>query len=152
MNSNHIARVVGATTLCAILLIACGGPLVMLPGGRLAGTVAATPTDWGFTDAVETIQIETRPADPYSVNVWGTASGSDLFIACGDPTSQWCANLHADPSARVRIGDAIYAGSVRLVEDEATRERALVAMKKKYDFEPSAEEQARAELFIFRGR
>lgn len=152
MELTRDARIVFFSTLCSVALIGCGGPLVMIPGGQLSGPVVSAPTDWSFTDEVDTIQIETRPDDPYSVNVWGTALGPDLFIACGDPTSQWCENLGADSRARVRIGDSVYTGAVRLVEDEPTRERALVAMKKKYDFEPSPEDKARALLFIFRGK
>jgi len=152
MQSNRVARptILGILVLFASGLAGCGGPFVMIPGGQLSGPVLSAPSSWSFTDEVDTIQIETRPADPYSVNVWGTASGSDLYIACGDPTSQWCENLRANSTARVRIGEAIYRGSARLVEDPATRERVLVDMKKKYDFEPSPEDKTRAELFVFR--
>ena len=144
------ARLVFALVVCGLSVGGCGGPLVMIPGGALSGKAAAAPANWRFTDDVDTIQIETRPEDPYSVNVWGTALDDHLMIACGDPESTWCDHLRSNPAARVRVGDSIYSGTARLVTDPDIRERALVAMKKKYDFEPSREEKEQALLFEFR--
>ena len=56
-------------------------PIFTFPGGALSGELEPAPTDWAFSDAVDTIQLETRPGDPYSVNVWGVAAGDDFFIA-----------------------------------------------------------------------
>ena len=46
----------------AASLAACGRPFVLLPGGALEGQTAAIPESWSFTDAVDTVQLETRPA------------------------------------------------------------------------------------------
>ena len=56
------------TLLLALALAAsiagCGGPVVLFPGGALEGQAAETPDSWAFTDAVTTVQLETRPATP----------------------------------------------------------------------------------------
>ena len=53
-----------ALVLAASLAVACGGPFALLSGGALEGQAAAIPESWSFTDAVDTVQLETRPATP----------------------------------------------------------------------------------------
>ena len=49
--------------------VACGGPLLIFPGGELSGEVVTEPVeDWSFlSDSF--IDLETRPDDPYSVQL-----------------------------------------------------------------------------------
>ncbi len=132
----------------SILVLAIGcGPLVMIPGGRIDGTPTPPPGDWSFSDAVDTVQLETNPDDPYSVNVWGVAAGAAFYIAAGDRDSQWARNMNRDPEVRLKIEDAIYELRAVPVEDEAELERFLAAAKKKYDFEPDEEQRAGAQLY-----
>ena len=137
-------RLVLTTTLT--LMLGCGGPLVMLPGGALSGPVETPPADWSFTDAHETVQLETRPADPYSVNVWGTAAGDHFYVA-GRADNEWAAHIAADPNVRVRIDGTVYELHAEATSDEAELDAFLVALEKKYDFEPDPEERERAALF-----
>ena len=58
---------IAASMLVGAVVVACG-PIVMIPGGELSGTPAPVPESWDFTNEVDTIQLETRPEDPYSVN------------------------------------------------------------------------------------
>ncbi len=45
-------------------------PFLVLPGGELRGTLdSSVIDDWGLTDEVDFVQIETRPDRPYSVRV-----------------------------------------------------------------------------------
>jgi hypothetical protein len=73
-----------AAFVLALLLTAlvadCSEPLLLLPGGALEGATVPTPEGWSFTDDVDTVQLETNPTDPYSVNIW--------VIAPGDPLEQ----------------------------------------------------------------
>ena len=40
-------------------------PFLVFPGGQLRGTLdSSVIDDWGFTDEVEYVQIETRPERP----------------------------------------------------------------------------------------
>jgi len=133
------------------LLLALGcGPLVMVPGGELSGTVKPVPGDWSFTDSVETVQLETRPEDPYSVNVWGVAAGGGFYIASGrGESAAWAKHIAADPRVRVRVGNDLYELVAVRTADEAEMNAFLDAAKKKYeDFEP--DESQRKEAILFR--
>jgi hypothetical protein len=134
----------------ALLLVAGCGPLVMVPGGELSGTVKPTPSDWSFTDSVETVQLETRPEDPYSVNVWGVAAGNAFYIASGrGESAAWAKHIAADPRVRVRVGNDLYELVAVRTADEAEMNAFLDAAKKKYeDFEP--DESQRKEAILFR--
>jgi hypothetical protein len=127
-------------------LLACG-PTVMIPGGELSGETEAVPSDWSFSDAVETVQLETRPEDPYSVNIWGVAVGSDFYVAAGNAENAWALNIAEDDNVRLRVGEAIY--ELRAVRDGSpeARQRFLAAAKRKYDFEPDEEQASEAILF-----
>lgn len=127
--------------------LACG-PIVMIPGGELDGTPTPPPSDWSFSDSVDTIQLETRPSAPYSVNLWGVAVGSAFYVAAGDgEESTWARNIQVDPEVRLRIENRIYEMRATRVDDEAEKERVLSALKAKYDFEPEPDERSKAWLF-----
>ena len=55
--------------LLVFAAFACSGPLGLTSGRGLAGEVAPVPPDWGFAGAYGTAQLETKPEDPYSVNL-----------------------------------------------------------------------------------
>jgi hypothetical protein len=131
---------------CVVGLAGCG-PLVMIPGGRLSGEVQPVPVDWSFSDAVETVQLETRPSDPYSVNIWGVGVGPDFYVASGRASNAWAGNIEADPRVRLRIEGTLYEMRAERVDTQAERERFLVAAKAKYDFEPDSEQSSEAILF-----
>ena len=140
-------------SVAALFGMACGGPLVMIPGGELSGTVQATPSDWGFSDSVDDVQLETRPSDPYSVNVWGVGAGHRFLIAAGGGVeSAWATNMIDDSRVRLRIGENIYEMKAMLTNDEGVRTEFLAAAKEKYDFEPNAEQSAEAALFVLTPR
>lgn len=123
-------------------------PLVMIPGGQLSGTLRPAPTDWSFTDAEDTVVLETRPDDPYSVNVWGVAADGRFFIAAGDAESTWAKNVQANPLVRLKIADAIYELRATATEDPKDLDAFLVAVKEKYDFEPEPEQRSTSTLFV----
>ena len=57
-------------SLVAALVLAGCGPTVVFPGGELRGTVSSgTVSDWSFSDDTSTVQLETRPSSPYSINI-----------------------------------------------------------------------------------
>ena len=136
-----------AIALLALLAPLACGPLVMIPGGALSGEVAPPPGDWTFTDDIDTVQLETNPEDPYSVNVWGVAAGDGFYIAAGDKDSQWARNVRANPFVRLRVDGVLYELAAKEVMDDAQRELFLVAVKKKYDFEPDPEQRESSSLF-----
>lgn len=89
-------------------LLACEGPTGLLPGGALSGSVVPAPANFAFARDAGTVQLETRPADPYSVNIACAIVGDGLYISAGDNRSQWVENMEADPRVRMRIAGMIY--------------------------------------------
>jgi len=136
--------------LVAAVLIAalgCDGPLYMLPGGELSGSVNPAPEDWKFTDSHEEFQLETRPDDPYSVNIWGVALRSGFYIMTSRETD-WSEYVEADPHVRLRVGEDIYELKAERSDDRLDRRRLKAALRNKYDgFEPDAELEAKAVAF-----
>jgi hypothetical protein len=130
----------------------CGRPFVLLPGGALEGPTLPAPESWSFTDAVKTVQLETRPADPYSVNIWVVAVGESLYVHAGANRSAWVENLEADPNARLRVNDSIYALAAARVADQAEFDRFSDAYERKYGRRPRNENVAEAYLFRLRPR
>ena len=101
-------------SLIVLLATACGGPFLVFPGGRLSGEVVSEPiTDWSFADD-RFIDIETRPGDPYSVELNYIVKDGHLFI---DPAEDrdWLEHIRADPNLRVRFGGKVYPVTAVLV-------------------------------------
>jgi hypothetical protein len=134
-------------TLLAILLAACNGPFVLLPGGALEGETAPVPSDWAFTDTVDTVQFETLPSDPYSVNIWVIGLDEHLYVHAGTGRSTWVENMETDPNVRIQIEDAIYELAATRVEDQAVFERFSDAYEQKYGRRPRNENASEAYLF-----
>ncbi len=121
---------------CMLLLSACsGGPLVTIPGAALSGSVVAAPDDWAALAAQDTIQVEFRPADPYSINIWGAGIGRDLYIATGADGTRWTVFIDADPRVRVRIGESLFELQAVRVSDTAEHARVVSAYEKKYELD-----------------
>ena len=122
-------------TLLFVLPIVSGwGPCGPITGGRIAGELATElVNDWTFTDDISTIQIETRPDDPYSVTTWCFTDGPHLYIPSrGAPTKPWVKNVLADPRVRLRIGGKVYAMRATRVTDDGQRGKLIALLKKKY--------------------
>ena len=131
----------------ALWAIACD-PMGPLPGGALEGTLAEAPADWSTVADEETVQLETRPEDPYSVNLWGLPLADGYYLAAGrGPDATWVKHIQADPNVRLRIRDTVYELRAERIEDEKALELFSHALKDKYDFEASPEQRDRAWIF-----
>jgi len=100
-------RAPGLVLLLSALGLACGGPFLVFPGGALRGEVVSEPvTDWSFADD-SFIDLETRPSDPYSVELNYFVRDGQLYI---DPAEgrQWLEHIREDPRVRVRFGGRVY--------------------------------------------
>ena len=64
----------------ALLAMGCSGPLPFMSGGALAGEEEPVPPDWTFAEDFAVAQLETRPEDPYSVNIAYTLVDGRLYI------------------------------------------------------------------------
>lgn len=86
-------------SVALLSLAACSDPILYFAGGRLSGTEATLlelPTSSGV------MQLETLPADPYSVNIGFVLLDGNIYI---DPAEdrQWYQNILVDPTVRVRF-------------------------------------------------
>ena len=141
------------TMLCSCLLFIGCGPIVTVPGGKLSGATQPMPSSWAFTDEIEIVQLETRPSDPYSVNIWTVATEDVLYIVAGSgPETAWARNIEADPRVRLRVDDSIYELKAVRSNDDASRDVFLVEAKKKYDFDPEQEDLSKAVVYRLESR
>jgi hypothetical protein len=99
--------------------VGCDGPLVVFPGGRIDGEVRPAPPAWGDDGEYGFAQLETRPEEPYSVNIAYTIHDGALYVNAGDTETQWVKNMTANPNVRMRIDGTLYALTAQRVDDEA---------------------------------
>ncbi len=138
---------------CSIFFLgACSGPFVLLPGGALEGAVAAPAEDWAFTDEIDTIQFETNPAEPYSVNIWVTALDQNLYVHAGANRAEWIENMENDSRVRLRVHESIYELDAARVETQEEFDRFSDAYEKKYGSRPRNEDVSEAYLFRLAAR
>lgn len=122
--------------LCAAICLAACKPILTFPGGALDGIVTPVPADWSFTDAIKTVQLETRPADPYSVNIWVIALDGQLYVHAGANRARWVEHIEADPRVRIAVGDALYELTATRVTEQAEFDRFSDAYDAKYERRP----------------
>ncbi len=127
-------------SLAAALVLTACAPTVVFPGSKLSGTVAnGTVSDWSFSDATSTVQLETRPSRPYSTNIWGVSSGSAFYISAeswrtilGLGNARWVGHIADDRRVRLRIGETLYERKAVRVKDAAELASVLTLFEKKY--------------------
>ena len=137
--------------LICFLFMACG-PFVLLPGGALDGASSPSPADWAWTDDYSTIQLETRPEDPYSVNIWIVADGDKLYIHAGANRSAWVENMQSNPTVRVQIEDRIFDLHATRVEEQQEFDHFADGYEKKYGSRPRNSSVAEAYLYRLTAR
>ena len=136
------------TFLSALTLAAaCADPTLLLPGGALEGQTSAVPGSWTFTDEIDTIQLETDPAEPYSVNIWVIALDQHLYVHAGANRAAWVEHMEADPKVRMRVDESIYELAAARVSEQEEFDRFSDAYEQKYGRRPRNENVAEAYLF-----
>jgi len=126
-----------AVVLGLLATLGCG--YVPLPGGELDGTPRPVPEDWSFLADTSIVQIETRPSDPYSVNIWAVGMGPVVYLHAGDNRTAWVEHLEVDPRLRMRVGDDLYAMRAVRVDSQAEFDRFADAYEAKYWGRPGNE-------------
>jgi len=100
-------RGVRALAALSSLLCGCSGPFLFLPGGALRGELHQEPvSDWSFVDA-RSVALETRPRDPYSVQIGYVVRDGRLYIDAAEGR-RWHEYIREDPRVRVRFDGAVY--------------------------------------------
>lgn len=113
-----------------LALCGCSEPWGPLAGGELSGQPLPAPAAW---EAVpRTVQLETRPTDPYSVNLWAVQAGEALYVAGDQDGKRWISHVRADGNVRLRIESAVYALAAVEVDGADERRQVAAAFARKY--------------------
>ena len=111
----------------AVLLSACEGPIGFFSGGALTGTEVETPVPWQFEEDYGFAVLETRPEDPYSVNLAYVQMNGNLYVYAGDTRTTWVQHMDENPLVRLQVEELIYpASAVRVDNDDELNEFAAI--------------------------
>ena len=147
------ASIVSAIALVALLATACGSsPFLLLPGGALEGASSPVPGDWSNLREVDTVQLETNPAEPYSVNIWAIGLDQYVYVHAGASRATWIEHMEQNPLVRLQIDDTIYDLSAERVTEQAEFDRFADVYEKKYGNRPRNESVVEAYLFRLAAR
>lgn len=127
--------------IAIVMLSAC--EYLPFSAGPLEGQVVPMPEDWSELSAVEIIQLETNPAEPYSVNLWVAEVNEELYVYAGDSLATWVEHMQQNPEVRLGHDGEIYLLKGRRVIDQALFDQFAEVWKAKYGNHPrnmSAEE------------
>jgi hypothetical protein len=122
-----------------VFLVFLGCGYVPLPGGELEGTSKPVPEDWSFLAETSIVQIETRPSDPYSVNLWAVEMGPVVYLHAGANRATWVEHLEADPRLRMRVDEDLYELRAVRVASQEEFDRFADAYDAKYGLRPRNE-------------
>ena len=109
--------------LVLLMAVGCNGPFFVFPGGALDGRVESVPSNWSGVGDSGTVQLETDPSDPYSVNVAYTVLDGKLYINAGDTETQWVKKIIADPRVRLGLHGEVYDLRAERVTDASEIKR-----------------------------
>ena len=118
--------------IALLCLAGCSEPFIVFSGGALSGDVQTPPEDWSELRDEETFQLETRPNDPYSVNIWAVGIGRDAYIGTGPEGTHWSEYIAEDPRVRLRVGNTLYPLLARPVTDKDERRAVARRYAEKY--------------------
>ena len=103
--------------LSGLTAVACNGPVGLMSGGKLDGELRPPPASWVSVGESGQMQLETQPAQPYSVNVNYTIFDGKLYVNAGNTETKWAQNIAANPLVRLRIDGALYELRAERVTD-----------------------------------
>lgn len=125
-----------AALLPFLLALSCGP----FPAGKLSGTPAPFPENWGaLTEGLDGIcEIESRASDPHSIQLQCYTYARKLYVhshrwalASWYPVESWAEIWLEEPAVRVRLGDSLYALEAVAITEPALR--AAVLSSRGYD-------------------
>ena len=118
-----------------LFLTACTDPIIGVPGGKLKGEPSPLPESWSSVPDV--IQVEFRPSNPYSINIWAVVDGGNIHVATTE--TKWVPFLEADNLVTVRIDGKLYELRAQKVDSEEDAMSIGAAYTAKYDYEMSGD-------------
>jgi hypothetical protein len=148
----HRTRRPLAALATAAFFLGCGGPFLLLPGGALEGASIDPPDTWAFLDEIDTVQLETRPSDPYSVNIWVTRVDESIYLHAGADPGSWVEHIEANPNVRLGVEGAVYDLTAARVDTQDEFDRFAEAYDEKFGLRPRNEDVTEAYLFRLAAR
>ncbi len=135
--------------LSILILLGCE-PMGPISGGALSGDIQPVPDNWDFTADIKIVQLETRPQDPYSINIWVVNEGAKFYIASGNgDEAKWVGYIVANPDIKLRIDQNIYELSASRVTSESELKKVRQLYEEKYDMD-SVNREETDEIWLFR--
>jgi hypothetical protein len=134
-------------TLVLLGLLLSGCDLIPFSSGELSGNLTAPPADWTEVASKEVIELETNPAEPYSVKLWIIGIGPDLYVHAGANRAAWVEHIEQDASVRLRIDESLYELRAVRVESQEEFGEFAVVYAEKYGNRPRNENVDEAYLF-----
>ena len=122
----------------AAAVAGCFGPEDRRPGTRLTGEVAATPSDWSFTNDHKLIAIEVQTPYllPHSVTIWCAEVDGQLYVGAREPeTKRWPGWADRNPNVRLGIGSQTFEVLLTPLEDADRIARVRQSYAAKYDLQ-----------------
>ena len=101
----------------AMALTACDTPMLFTAGGELSGSVQNAPATWQFAEDSGLAQLETRPTDPYSINLAYVQLDGRLYIYAGNTRTNWVEHIEQNALVRIRVNEIIYPARAERVTD-----------------------------------
>jgi hypothetical protein len=101
-----------------LLLAACDGPLPFMAGGELKGKTENAPVTWQLASDSAVAQLETRPGEPYSINLTYVQSDGHFYIYAGDTRTNWVKHIEQNPLVKIRVDGTLYSARAKRVEND----------------------------------
>jgi hypothetical protein len=141
-----------ALALCFFTALLQGCGYVPFSGGELHGTLTPAPAQWGNTAQVSIIELETNPAEPYSVKLWIVDMGPSLYVHAGANHATWVQHIEQDADVRLLVGELLYELRAERVTEAQEFARFSDRYEAKYSTRPRNENVAEAYLFRLQPR
>ncbi len=103
--------------------------------------------DWTEVASAEVIELETNPADPYSVKLWIIGMGPNLYVHAGANRATWVEHIEQDANVRLLIEASLYELSAVRVENAEEFAAFADLYEVKYGNRPRNENVTEAYLF-----
>jgi len=130
-----------------LILLLAGCDLIPFSSGELRGTVTQPPGDWTEVAATSVIQLETNPAQPYSVKLWIIGDDANLYVHAGANRATWVEHMETDPRVRLLIDNALYELRSERITSQAEFDAFSDLYEEKYGNRPRNENVGEAYLF-----
>lgn len=99
------------------LIAGCQTAFLTIPGGELRGQEIRTES-FSFAGEFRLLQLEVRPARPYSVWLRVVMNKDELYIDAA-PGRRWHRYLKDNPKVRIKLGDKVYtADAIRVIDTD----------------------------------